>query len=195
MLARIILPTRVLLNPTILKMAPPPHAGRFLCPFAPLQPFSLSRCHRGTWARKARYTDAVHEMGIALEIYRTCRETIASHGGGRLERVRLAVGELAAVEPELLVYAWEAVVDETPDDDAELEVVWHRANQHCSVCGESKDRSEGSWLRLCPDCGMPLQVDGGDELDILDLSFESDQPDEEIEVGEQETGADRREAP
>jgi hypothetical protein len=28
---------------------------------------------------------------------------------------------------------------------------------------------------------MPLQVAGGDELDILDLSFESDQPDEGTE--------------
>jgi Zn finger protein HypA/HybF involved in hydrogenase expression len=98
----------------------------------------------------------------------------------------MAVGELSAVEPDLLVYAWEAVVDETADGDAELEVVWHRADQHCSGCGESKDRSEGSWLRLCPDCGMPLQVDGGDELDILDLSFESDQPEDEIE-GESRT--------
>ena len=117
-------------------------------------------------------------MGIALEVYRTCRETVESNGGGRLERVRLAVGELSAVEPELLVYAWEAVVAETSDAAAELEVVWHRANQHCSVCDEAKERSEGSWLRVCPDCGMPLQVDGGDELDILDLTFESDQPDE-----------------
>jgi len=113
-----------------------------------------------------------------MEIYRTCRETIESHGGGRLEKVRMAVGELSAVEPDLLIYAWEAVVDETRDAAAELEVVWHRANQHCSACGEAKVRSEGSWLRVCPDCGMPLQVDGGDELDILDLSFESDQPDE-----------------
>ena len=125
-----------------------------------------------------RYTDQVHEMGIALEIYRTCRETIASHGGGRLDRVRLAVGELSAVEPDLLNYAWEAVVDETPDAHSELEVVWHRANQHCPACGESKARSEGSWLRVCPDCGMPLQVSGGDQLDILDLSFDSDPPDD-----------------
>ncbi len=56
-------------------------------------------------------------MGIALEVYRTCRETVESHGGGRLERVRLAVGELSAVEPELLVYAWEAVIAETPDTE------------------------------------------------------------------------------
>ena len=114
-------------------------------------------------------------MGIALEVYRTCRETVQEHGGGRLQRVRLAVGELSAVEPELLGYAWEAVVVGTPDEGAELEVEWRPAVQLCVGCAERKQRSEGSWLRVCPDCGLPLQVTGGDDLDVLELSFESDE--------------------
>ena len=113
-------------------------------------------------------------MGIALEVYRTCRETVEANGGGRLASVRLAVGELAAVEPELLVYAWEAVVAESPDGDAKLQIEWCRADQQCAQCNEAKDRSEGSWMRLCPDCGMPLDIRGGNELDILDLSIEVD---------------------
>lgn len=113
-------------------------------------------------------------MGIALEVYRTCRDTIDGHGGGRLQSVRLAVGELAAVEPELLEYAWEAVVADGPEAGAELEIVWCPAIQHCASCGEDKHRSEGSWMRMCPDCGLPLAVTGGDELDILDLSFDPD---------------------
>lgn len=122
------------------------------------------------------YTYPVHEMGIALEVYRTCRETVDAHGGGRLQKARLAVGELSAVEPELLVYAWQAVVEEGPDAGAELVIEWCPADQRCSSCNESKERSSGSWMRLCPDCGMPLQVTGGDELDVLDVSFESDEP-------------------
>ena len=111
-------------------------------------------------------------MGIALEVYRTCRETVEANGGGRLASVRLAVGELSAVEPELLVYAWEAVVAEGPDSGAELEIKWCRADQRCANCNEAKDRSEGSWMRMCPDCGMPLEIKGGEELDVLDLSIE-----------------------
>jgi Zn finger protein HypA/HybF involved in hydrogenase expression len=116
-------------------------------------------------------------MGIALEIHRTCRETIEAHGGGRLQRVRLAVGELSAVEPELLGYAWEAVVADGPDEGVELAIEWCPAKQWCSVCDEAKHRTHGSWMRLCPDCGAPLAVSGGDELDILDLSFEVDDGD------------------
>ena len=114
-------------------------------------------------------------MGIAIEVYRTCRETIEAHGGGRLRQARLAVGELSAVEPDLLVYAWEAVVIDGPDAGAELIIDWCKADQRCTQCGESKERSSGSWMRLCPDCGMPLEVSGGSELDVVDLSFEADE--------------------
>ncbi len=149
---------------------------------APLPPFSLSPLHcvghgngngNGIGIDANRYNLSVHEMGIALEVYRTCRETIEAHGGGRLRQARLAVGELSAVEPDLLVFAWEAVLEDGPDEGADLIIDWHPADQHCAGCGESKDRASGSWMRLCPDCGMPLEVSGGSELDIVDLSFET----------------------
>ena len=119
----------------------------------------------------------MHEMGIAIEIHRTCREAVREHGEGRLTHARIAVGELSAVEPDLLVFGWEAVIADTPDEGAELEIEWCRADQRCPSCNEPKDRSEGSWLRLCPDCGAPLQVTGGDELDVLEVGFETDDPD------------------
>jgi len=122
-----------------------------------------------------RYNPLVHEMGIALEIYRTCRETVEANGGGTLQSARIAVGELSAVEPDLLTYAWEAAVFEGPDAGAKLVVEWRPAIQYCGSCEENKDRVEGSWMRICPDCGMPLEVSGGSELDVLDLTFESDE--------------------
>jgi hydrogenase nickel incorporation protein HypA/HybF len=114
-------------------------------------------------------------MGIALEIHRCCREAVREHGEGRIERVRLVVGELAAVEPDLIDFAWQAVTADGPDEGAVLEVLWSPAIQHCGTCNERKDRSEGSWLRLCPDCGQPLTVEGGDELDVLDITYVTDE--------------------
>ena len=116
----------------------------------------------------------MHEMGIAIEIYRTCLDVLREHGGGRLQQVRIAVGELAAVEPDLLAFGWQAVIADGPDDGAVLEIDWCRADQRCPTCDQAKDRSEGSWLRICPDCGSPLEVRGGDELDVLEVSFETD---------------------
>lgn len=124
--------------------------------------------------RDLGYTRSVHEMGIALEIYRVCEDAVRDQGSGRMEAVRIAVGELAAVEPDLLEFAWEAVVAGGRHHGSQLEVVWCPATQRCARCGEVKERVEGSWLRLCPDCGLPLEVTGGDELDVLEVSFLAD---------------------
>ena len=113
----------------------------------------------------------MHEMGIAVRVYEACRETLRDHPPGRIEKVRLAVGELSAVEPDLIEFAWQAVTADTPDAGAELEVVWCPAMQHCAACDEDKSRRATAWLPLCPDCGEVLQVEGGTELDILQLTY------------------------
>jgi Zn finger protein HypA/HybF involved in hydrogenase expression len=113
-------------------------------------------------------------MGIAIEVYRACKAAVEHLGPGKIDEARVAVGELAAVEPDLLVFAWQAVTADGPDREAKLEVQWCPARQFCAECNESKQRSEGSWLRICPDCGQILKVDGGDELDLLEVSFTTD---------------------
>ncbi|MGD8376647.1 MAG: hydrogenase maturation nickel metallochaperone HypA [Acidobacteriota bacterium] len=116
----------------------------------------------------------MHELGIALEIHRACREHAPADG--RLESVTVAIGELSSVEPELLRHAWEATVAAGPDAGAVLEIEWHPARQICSRCGDVPERSPGTWLRLCPRCGDPLRVDGGDQLDLLRFTFLRDGP-------------------
>lgn len=113
----------------------------------------------------------MHEMGLAEEMRRIAREAADARGGGPLESVTVVVGELAAVEPELLEFAWQALVAGTPDAGARLVVDWRRARQRCSECGEIAERAPGSWLRLCPRCGRPLAVEGGDELEVRSVSF------------------------
>ena len=84
------------------------------------------------------------------------------------------VGELSAVEPELIAFAWEAVTADTDDAASRIEVRWCPASQRCSECGPIEARVEGSWLRLCPNCSMPLVVEGGDELDIERIEYATD---------------------
>jgi hydrogenase nickel incorporation protein HypA/HybF len=118
----------------------------------------------------------MHEMGIAAEIHRIARHAAAGHGEVRLERVRLAIGELAALEPDLLEFAWTALVAGGPDEGSVLEIDWRRARQTCEACGEIVGRAPGSWLRLCPECGRALRVSGGDELDVLQVVFDETVP-------------------
>jgi hydrogenase nickel insertion protein HypA len=118
----------------------------------------------------------MHEMGLAVEIRRLAREVVAGRGPGRIEIVRIAVGELSAVEPDLLTFAWEAAVAGTEDAASKLEVDFRPARQTCRACGEIAGRAPGSWLRLCPRCGDALTVSGGDDLDVLKVVFEETVP-------------------
>jgi hydrogenase nickel incorporation protein HypA/HybF len=121
----------------------------------------------------------VHELSVATELYAACRDEIALRGGGVLASVTVDVGELSAVEPDLLRFAWEAVVAETADGGAALEVCWCSARQTCPACGPVAERQPGTWLRLCPHCEAPLLVEGGRELDIVRLEFDSESVTEE----------------
>ncbi|MFB3904731.1 MAG: hydrogenase maturation nickel metallochaperone HypA [Acidobacteriota bacterium] len=115
----------------------------------------------------------MHEMGIAMSLYRTCRKEVEKYGAGHLQKIRLAVGELSAIDPELLRFAWEATV-EGPDAGCELEIDWKPAVQLCPSCRAIKPRPDDSWLMICPDCGSPLRVEGGYELDLLQITYISD---------------------
>lgn len=129
----------------------------------------------------------MHELSIAQEIYRTSRAAVASHGAGHLESVKVALGELTAIEPDLLTFAWEALTAGGPDAGSVLEVEWHPARQFCPACNAEKTRIQRAWLRVCPDCGLPLEVSGGQELDVLQVVF---LPDGEAGAAEGEGVAD-----
>ena len=116
----------------------------------------------------------MHELSLVTEIYRTARKTVDGYGAHRIEAVKVAVGELAAVEPDLLSFAWEAVTRDTPDAGARLAVDFRPARQTCAACGDVPERAPGSWLRLCPRCGGPLGIEGGDDLDVVNVTFEDE---------------------
>jgi hydrogenase nickel incorporation protein HypA/HybF len=113
-------------------------------------------------------------MGVAQEIHRISREAADANGGGRLTSVTVAVGELSAIEPAHLEFAWEAITTGGPDAGSRLAVEWRPARQFCAACGEVAERAPGTWLRLCPRCDLPLRIEGGDELDVLHVDFTQD---------------------
>ncbi len=113
----------------------------------------------------------MHELSLAAEVHRIARGAAEDRGGGALESVTVVVGELAAVEPDLLEFAWQAVVAGSEDEGARLTIEWRPVRQLCSACGEVPERAAGSWLRLCPRCNEPLAVSGGDELEVRTVAF------------------------
>jgi hydrogenase nickel incorporation protein HypA/HybF len=112
----------------------------------------------------------VHELSIAAEVYRVARAAVGEDG--TLRKVKVKVGELSAVEPALLGYAWDALVSGGVDSGAALEVEWCPARHVCTTCGVLPERSQGTWMRVCPRCGGPVRMEGGDELDVMSVSFD-----------------------
>ncbi len=108
----------------------------------------------------------MHETGIALEIFRSAIESASNQLGAavRLVKIRVSIGDRAAVDPNLLDAAWQSIVIGTRHDGAELHVRWCRSRRYCTRCGQVKEHSLGSWLPICPDCGDVVQIDGGQEL-------------------------------
>ena len=76
----------------------------------------------------------MHELSIAEALLALCRERLQP--GDRLVRVRIAVGELASIEPDQLQFAWQAVVADGDHAAAELAIDWHAARQTCGTCGD-----------------------------------------------------------
>lgn len=114
----------------------------------------------------------MHELSIALKLWDLCAADRAEHGGAGIRLVRIAVGELASIDPKMLEYAWSDVAAGAGVTAPALSVEWCQARQNCARCGEVAERQAGSWLRLCPTCAEPLRVEGGDELDLLGIEFE-----------------------
>jgi len=114
----------------------------------------------------------MHELSVATELYQGVRDEIDELGGGWLRAVTIVVGELAALEPDLLQYAWEAVVAGGSDAGAQLEIEWRPVTQRCPTCGEIEEPVAGSWLRLCPTCNTALSLEGGRELDVAAFEYD-----------------------
>ena len=87
-------------------------------------------------------------------------------------RLRDELALAAVVMVLFLGFAWQAVTTGTPDEGARLDVDFRPARQRCASCGEVPGRQPGSWLRVCAGCGGLLSVEGGDELDVLSVTFE-----------------------
>lgn len=90
-------------------------------------------------------------------------------GALRLERVRIEVGRMTAVEPESLRFCFEACVKDTPMDGARLDIVETPITGRCSMCAEEFRMEDIS--SPCPACGGASVVWlTGTELKVVSIT-------------------------
>jgi len=107
----------------------------------------------------------VHELSIAEAIVDSC---VGRAEGGRIVRIRVEVGQLAAVLPDSLQFCFEICAQGTAAEGAVLEILETPGLAICEACGESILLT--SPFGRCA-CGGRLKIVAGQELKMKDMEI------------------------
>lgn len=115
----------------------------------------------------------MHELSICQSLLRQVEDIARREGGQRVDLIRLQVGPLSGLVPELLVNAFTIARAGTLAATAELVVESLAVRVRCTRCGAE---SEVSLNRLlCDQCGdYRTQLLSGDELVLASLELTLD---------------------
>lgn len=115
----------------------------------------------------------MHELGIASNIIEGVQAEVEKRGAIHASRVSIRVGELSAVDPDALRFAFESLVRDTPFFDLVLDIQICPLTYRCRNCAHSF--CPQGWTSDCPSCGAPnAECVGGDELDLAYLEMEDE---------------------
>lgn len=113
----------------------------------------------------------MHEMSICMSVVAALEEQAKVHSYTRVKAVWLEIGPLAGVEPESLIFCFDAATRGTLAENAKLEIVYTPLVAWCMSC--SKNVNLANRLDTCPDCGGgELQITGGNELRIKSMEVD-----------------------
>jgi hydrogenase nickel incorporation protein HypA/HybF len=112
----------------------------------------------------------VHEYSIVASLIDRVQQEAALHGGTRVHRLHVKIGEQSGVELDLLKTAFDTFREQTICDGAELAIDTVAVAWACSSCERSV--TPGSVLR-CEDCGKPARMVQGDEIILERIEMEA----------------------
>lgn len=111
----------------------------------------------------------MHEYSIVGSLIERVRSEARARQASSVGRVRVLLGELSGVDPELLSTAWEVFRERTLCAAAALEIRTVPARWVCPECRAALAR--GGILR-CPSCGVPARLASGDEIVLEQIEME-----------------------
>ena len=118
----------------------------------------------------------MHELSIAQSLLDIIVDESRNHRLGRVNLVRLRIGDLAAVVPESLRFCFDLVSRDTVASGAVIEIESVAVGARCEKCDftfEVKDR-----VFECPKCGEPVfEMIGGRELYVMSIEGETGEDD------------------
>jgi hydrogenase nickel incorporation protein HypA/HybF len=111
----------------------------------------------------------MHEYSIVAALVDRVRREVEAHPGAIARRLRVRIGELAGVEPELLRTAFAVLRERGACAGAELDIEQVAAAWCCTRC--DLPVAPGAVLR-CPSCGRPAGLAAGGEIILERIEME-----------------------
>jgi hydrogenase nickel incorporation protein HypA/HybF len=113
----------------------------------------------------------VHELAVAQELVEQVDAVIDQHQASSASAIRVRIGPLAGVVPELLATAFPLAAAGSRMEHAQLEFTHAPIHVHCQTCGAE---TEAAMNRLvCGACGdWHTQLISGDELLLESVELE-----------------------
>lgn len=114
----------------------------------------------------------MHEMSLTEGVVRILEEQAAAHGFAKVKTVWLEIGELSNVDPDSMLFCFDAVAKGSAvAAEAKLEVVRVAGQAFCLGCGGTVAVSNR--FDPCPQCGgHGLRITAGDEMRIKEIEVE-----------------------
>ncbi len=111
----------------------------------------------------------MHEYSIVEALMGRVESEARTRRAISVGRIRVALGELSGVDPELLSKAYEVFREKTLCETADLEIRTVPARWACPSCG--LPLAPGEILR-CPSCQIPARLEAGDEIVLEQIEME-----------------------
>lgn len=110
----------------------------------------------------------MHEMSLMESVLDIACETALKNGAARVTAIRLDIGMLTHVDPEALVFCYDAIRRGTIAEAAELRINRIAGAGWCRDCAKTVPMVER--FDICPECGQcQVEMTAGDEMKIRDL--------------------------
>jgi hydrogenase nickel incorporation protein HypA/HybF len=118
------------------------------------------------------YRIFMHELGIAESALSAALKEMEKAGAKQILSVTLRIGDLAAVDPEAMRFAFEAVTQNTAAEGASLEIKCVEGAAWCAICSEVFTTSSAAFCK-CPRCGnYSGDLRAGREIELARLEMD-----------------------
>ena len=111
----------------------------------------------------------MHEYSIVASLLERVEAEARNRGATAVHHVRVRIGELSGVEPDLVAAAYELFRERSVCAAADLEIVPEAAAWACPRCGGQIASGE---ILKCPACALPARLASGGDILLERIEME-----------------------